>query len=596
MKNVLSLLAIAVWLSGGLMSCTGSERQPESAADVENEPNARFQSLRDAHVGQWADLERQWNQAWWDAALSGESEDFERAQQLEISVRRLHSDGETYASLRQLRESEAITDPTLARSLEVLFLAFEENQVDDELMQQMVELQTGLEQTFNTFRPEVDGEEVRANQIREVLSDSDDSERRRVMWEASKEVGPRIAPRLIELARLRNRAAQSLGYENYYVMMLHFREQDPAEIRQVFDELAELTDEPFQQAKAELDASLAERFGVSVDELRPWHYADPFFQSSPGAGIDIDPMFASDDREHLATIAREFYEGIGLPVVDEILERSDLYEREGKVEHAFCTHIDRQGDVRVLTNLQNDANWMGTLMHELGHGVYDAHIDYALPFELRSPAHIFTTEGVAELFGTLTHDSVWLRNNGTIPADAPENLAELVAREHSLDLLIFARWALVMVNFEREFYANPEQDLNELWWSLVERYQGLHRPENTEGRHHWATKIHFVVAPVYYHNYQLGRMYAAQLRHRIAEAVPQTMESGAFDMQGQAAVGQFLIENVFRPGALYPWPEFVRRSTGEELTARYFAEAIQMPAAEEEDTTPAEDSASPDES
>lgn len=570
-------LALGYLMSAG--GCSSSSRGGRTSADVEDNPTAQFQALRDSHVQRYQELESQWNLAWWEAALSGRDEDFQRAQDLEIAVRRLHSDTETFATLRRLRDSGEVTDPALARSLDALYMAFEENQIDDELMQQMVALQTQLEQTFNTFRPEVDGEQITANQIRQVLGESDDSNARRAMWEASKEVGTEIAPSLVELALLRNQAAQALGYDNYYVMMLRFREQDPEEIQRVFDELAVMTDEPFRQAKAELDAALAARFNVSSADIRPWHYADPFFQQSPGAGIDLDSMFASDNDQHLVEIAVRFYEGIGLPVVSEILARSDLFEREGKVEHAFATHIDRAGDVRILTNLQNNEQWMGTLMHELGHGVYDAHLDLSVPYELREPAHIFTTEGVAELFGTLTRDPVWLRSNTTIPADAPENLDALVLAEHRMDLLIFARWSLVMVNFEREFYANPEQDLNSLWWDMVERYQGLRRPESLDGRADFATKIHFVVAPVYYHNYMLGRMYSAQLRHRISEAVPQTMASGSFDMTNQPAVGQYLVEQVFRPAALYPWPEFVRRSTGEELTARYFAEAIQPPPA-----------------
>jgi peptidyl-dipeptidase A len=537
--------------------------------------SSRFQAFRQAHVERYSALESQWNLAWWEAALSGQSEDFDRAQNLEIEVRRMHSDRETFEMLRTLRDSGEITDPTLARSLEVFYLAFEENQIDDDLMRRMVGLQTQLEQTFNTFRPVVDGQDVTANQVREVLDESDDSARRRSMWDASKEVGPQVASRLTELAHLRNQAAQALGYDNYYVMMLHFSEQDPDQIRQVFDELATMTDEPFRQAKAELDASLARRFGVAVEDLRPWHYGDPYFQESPGAGIDLNALFASEDQHHLEGIATRFYQGIGLPAVTEILGRSDLFEREGKVEHAFCTHIDRNGDVRVLTNLQNNEQWMGTLMHELGHGVYDAYLDFEMPYELREPAHTFTTEGVAELFGTLTRDPAWLRSNASIPTET-ESFDALVRAEHRMDLLVFARWSLVMVNFEREFYTNPDRDLNALWWDMVERYQGLRRPDELEGRADYAAKIHFVVAPVYYHNYMLGRMYAAQLRHRLSQEVPATMSNGAFDMTGHPEVGQYMIENVFRPGAMYPWTEFVRRSTGEALTARYFAEALEQ--------------------
>jgi len=577
MRRLRVPIILACMCGGTVPSCSSSTGRGDTTDTPPGDPTAEYQALRDAHVAQWQDLERQWGQAWWDAALSGADEDFERAQGLELQTRRLHSDRATFERLRAMREGGEITDPLLARSLEILYWSFHENQIEDDLMQRIVAAQTELEQTFNTHRPEVDGERVTANEIRGVLQDSTDSDRRRVMWDASKDVGRLIAPRLVELAHMRNEAAQALGHENYYEMMLRVREQDPAEIQRIFDELAEMTDVPFRAAKADLDRQLAERYGIDLEELRPWHYGDPFFQESPGTGIDLDPMFASEEQQHLVGLAQRFFGGIGLPVVDEILERSDLFEREGKVEHAFCTHIDRAGDVRILTNLQNNERWAGTLLHELGHGVYDAHIDQALPFELREPGHIFATEGVAELFGMLTRDATWLRRNASIPEDGPADLDALVGAEHRIDLLIFARWTLVMINFERGLYENPDQDLNRLWWDLVQRFQGITPPDDVEGGTHFATKIHLVVAPVYYHNYMLGRMYAAQLRHRLGEQVPATMAGGSFDMTGQTEVGRYLIDNVFRPGASYPWPEFVERSTGEPMTARYFAAAIALP-------------------
>ena len=40
-------------------------------------------------------------------------------------------------------------------------------------------------------------------------------------------------------------------------------------------------------------------------------------------------------------------------------------------------------------------------------------------------------------------------------------------------LLIFSRWCQVMLRFEKGMYADPQQDLNKLWWDLVEKYQLL---------------------------------------------------------------------------------------------------------------------------
>jgi Zn-dependent M32 family carboxypeptidase len=32
-----------------------------------------------------------------------------------------------------------------------------------------------------------------------------------------------------------------------------------------------------------------------------------------------------------------------------------------------------------------------------------------------------------------------------------------------------------------------------------------------------------------------------------------------------------LLENVFKPGAKYQWNDMIKRATGEELTAKYYA-------------------------
>ena len=67
-----------------------------------------------------------------------------------------------------------------------------------------------------------------------------------------------------------------------------------------------------------------------------------------------------------------------------------------------------------------------------------------------------------------------------------------------------------MTHFERQLYADPDADLDTLWWDLVERYQQVRRPD---GRHapDWASKIHLAAAPVYYQNYLYGELFASQL-------------------------------------------------------------------------------------
>jgi peptidyl-dipeptidase A len=80
--------------------------------------------------------------------------------------------------------------------------------------------------------------------------------------------------------------------------------------------------------------------------------------------------------------------------------------------------------------------------------------------------------------------------------------------------LLFSRWAMVTYSFEKQLYANPDQDLNNLWWELVEKYELIKRPPGPVDAG-WASKLHFTTAPCYYHNYMLGELLASQLHHHI---------------------------------------------------------------------------------
>ena len=45
-----------------------------------------------------------------------------------------------------------------------------------------------------------------------------------------------------------------------------------------------------------MDQELAEKFKISIDQLRPWHNADPFYQEAPPSQeIDLNPKFKDID-------------------------------------------------------------------------------------------------------------------------------------------------------------------------------------------------------------------------------------------------------------------------------------------------------------
>ncbi|MFZ5831368.1 MAG: M2 family metallopeptidase, partial [Planctomycetota bacterium] len=249
--------------------------------------------------------------------------------------------------------------------------------------------------------------------------------------------------------------------------------------------------------------------------------------------------------------------------------RSDLYEKPGKNPHAFCTDIDRRGDVRVLANVVPGREWLSTMLHELGHAVYSSkNIPASLPYEVRTDAHALNTEGIAMMFERFLDDARWLAACGVEVPD-PEEYTKDAQERRRHRLLIFSRWCQVMFRFEKALYENPDQDLNRLWWDLVEEYQEVKRPEGRNAPD-YAAKIHVVTVPVYYHNYMMGEMFASQVVAAMRREV--LGENGV--CADNPKVGEFLKERVFAPGATLPWNELTRHATGETLSAKAFAREI----------------------
>jgi peptidyl-dipeptidase A len=195
-----------------------------------------------------------------------------------------------------------------------------------------------------------------------------------------------------------------------------------------------------------------------------------------------------------------------------------------------------------------------------------------MPYVLRTEAHILTTEGVAMIFERPAKSADWLQMMGVTVSD-PKGFNQTGQKMLRNQLLIFSRWCQVMLRFEKELYANPSQDLNKLWWDLVEKYQMVKRPEGRNAPD-YASKIHIVVAPAYYHNYMMGQLFASQVHRTIARRVLKENPDKALYV-GHAGVGEFMKKRVFAPAKTMPWNALTKFATGEELNPKAFAADFQ---------------------
>ena len=494
-----------------------------------------------------------------EALTTGDEEKYAESVEYEVKIQKLLSDEDKFAEAKEFNKMKNLL-PIQKREVFEIYRSYLSHQADPELMRQISELDSEISQAYSTFRVKKNDKELTDNDILEILENSNDSTEVEAIWNDSKKVGKLVADQVVELAKLRNQLARSLNFENYWEMSLVLQDFEPGKLITLFDSLDELTQSAFEKAKKELDAGLVKRFNIELNELGPWHYGRYFQQCPKIFDLDLDYLYKDQDS---VVLTKKYFDSIGLET-SEIFDRSDLYEKKGKYQHACCFGVDAPDDVRVICNIKPNSEWMDTMLHEFGHGVYEQYLNRDLPWVLRSAAHIFTTEAVAIFFGTLASNPAWIEQN--LGKKMSENEQDEAQKSLKYDKLIFSRFVQVMFRFEKAFYENPDQNLDELWWKLVGKYQLLNCPKD-ERAGDWASKIHIATAPVYYHNYLLGDLLASQFRRYIVTNI-----SKSTSYSNDQKIGEYFKEKVFEPGQKYQWEAFVRFATNEELNPQHFTD------------------------
>jgi peptidyl-dipeptidase A len=176
------------------------------------------------------------------------------------------------------------------------------------------------------------------------------------------------------------------------------------------------------------------------------------------------------------------------------------------------------------------------------------------------------------LFERFSKDADWLQAMGVHVPD-PAAFDRAGAKMLRAKLLVFSRWCQVMFRFEKALYDNPDQNLNDLWWNLVEKYQLVRRPDGRQAPD-YASKIHIVSAPAYYHNYLMGQLFADQVLYAIARDALNGVDPAKANFVGNKQVGDFLKTRIFTPGRSLDWNGLTKHATGDVLNAKAFAAEI----------------------
>ena len=361
-----------------------------------------------------------------------------------------------------------------------------------------------------------------------------------------------IAEDMIEFVKMRNEYAKNKGYGTYFEYKL--KEDYDVDL----DFLNKLIDEVYTNASGKIkeilekkQKELKEFFGV--EKLEPYHYG-LLLDNNPEKGVNI--VLSNQD---IVSISKTMYKNMGYDI--EKLEKEgkitlDLFARKGKNTHGFCFGVEAGKDSRILANLINNVTSLDTLNHELGHCVYDLGISTELPFLDRRASSPAVTEAIAMMMGDI------IKIENVLDKIVPDELLERFKMTHKEDEASFVAKSLLIIDFEREIYTNPEQNPAELWQNLSKKYLNRENEQDNE----WASIPHYLSHPAYYQNYFRANLMKVQIYNYLKSVLGNITENNKS--------AEFMDKNIFRYGASIEEYELIKQLTGNEFSASYFCEEL----------------------
>src|SRR5512133_1955486 len=264
-----------------------------------------------------------------------------------------------------LTHEKELTPITVRQLKQLLLYAAEGPMTNPDLVTKRVQAETKQSSILNSFEFKLNGQKITANDIDNKLEKSVDLNERKAVWEASKEIGPKLKDNLVTLRDLRNGVAKEMKYPDYFALQVAAYGMTTDEMLKMLDDWMATLRPLYLQLHTWAKYKLAEKYHQPVPKRIPAHWINNRW-GQEWAGLveaaDIDKYFKDRKPEWIIKTAEQFYTGLGFsPLPQSFWEKSDLYplppdSKRKKNTHASCWHIDLENDIRSLQSIEPNAS------------------------------------------------------------------------------------------------------------------------------------------------------------------------------------------------------------------------------------------------
>lgn len=572
---------VMIFLSISLLALACGNKKSNSNEKLQQE----VQQWLDEYNKEWQQLLIAASEAEWalnTKIIEGDTITSQRAEEANEAMAKFTGSKENIEKAKSYLNNKEKLTPLQVKQLEViLYMAGNAPEVAGDAVKQRIKAETEQTKKLFGFTFTMKGKEVTTNDIDRILRESNNLTERLLAWESSKEVGKALKDGLENLQRLRNQCVQALDYSDYFAYQASEYGYTTDELMQECKKMITEVWPLYRELHTWARFTLAEKYKQPVPDMIPAHWlpnrwGQEWADIVKVDGLNLDDTLSKKSAEWIVKEGEKFYISLGFDSLPKsFYEKSSLYplpENAGykKNNHASAWHMDNDKDVRSLMSVEPNTNWWETTLHELGHIYY--YITYSnpdVPIILRSGANRAYHEAMGSLMGLASLQKPFLQHLKLIPDNVVTNDTLLLLKE-ALNYVVLIPWSAgVMTEFEHDLYAKnlPKNEYNKRWWELVLKYQGIVPPaERGEEYCDAATKTHINNDAAQYYDYAMSNVLLFQFHLYIAKNIL-NQSPNATNYYGNKEIGKFL-KNLMYPGASVDWREHLKKSIGEEMSAK----------------------------